>query len=180
MCIYVIYCISEFRSLSYANVPTLLSHSSHIYIYIYIHVYKASRPIFTSGILSGIVSCRRKSNRLLSPCGGCCLVPSVAGQPRSDLVAAITSFRKNYCALLVRCRVNNLISNWPIRFQEIHGFSFLIGQFDINSFPSLTTDLQIAILTGPPPLGINISRPIRDTPRIMNIIIKKLLYYIGM
>ena len=27
-----------------------------------------------------------------------------------------------------------LISNWPIRFQETHGFSFLIGQFDINFF----------------------------------------------
>ena len=26
-----------------------------------------------------------------------------------------------------------LILNWPIRFQEAHGFSFLIGQFDINS-----------------------------------------------
>ena len=34
-----------------------------------------------------------------------------------------------------------LISNWPIRFQETHGSSFLIGQFNINSFPSLTTDL---------------------------------------
>ena len=43
-----------------------------------------------------------------------------------------------------------LVSNWPIRFQETHGFSFLIGQFDINSFPSLTTDLQstIHIVTG--------------------------------
>ena len=39
-----------------------------------------------------------------------------------------------------------LISNWPIRFHETHGFSFLIGQFDINSFPSLTTDLQGTIL----------------------------------
>ena len=39
-----------------------------------------------------------------------------------------------------------LISNWPIRVQETHGFSFLIGQFDINSFPSLTMDLQSTIL----------------------------------
>ena len=38
-----------------------------------------------------------------------------------------------------------LISNWAIRFQETHGFLFLIGQFDINSFPSLTMDLQSTI-----------------------------------
>ena len=39
-----------------------------------------------------------------------------------------------------------LISNWPIRFQETCGFLYLICQFDINSFPSLTTDLESTIL----------------------------------
>ena len=52
--------------------------------------------------------------------------------------------------LIVLCKSvvsegKELISNWPIRFQETHGFSFLIGQFDINSFPSLTMDLQSTI-----------------------------------
>ena len=52
----------------------------------------------------------------------------------------------HYCACKsVVSEGKELISNWPIRFQETHGFSFLIGQFDINSFPSLTTDLQSTI-----------------------------------
>ena len=38
-----------------------------------------------------------------------------------------------------------LISNWPIKFQETHGFLFLIGQFNINSFPSLIMNLQSTI-----------------------------------
>ena len=58
-----------------------------------------------------------------------------------------------YCIVLCKSVVSEgkeLISNWPIRFQETRSFLFLIGQFDINSFPSLTTDLQSTIMKEKP------------------------------
>ena len=62
----------------------------------------------------------------------------------------MSAFQGAFLEFIVLCKSvvsegKELILNWPIRFQETHGFSFLIGQFDINSFPSLTTDLQSTI-----------------------------------